>query len=204
MHVAKKLIVILLFTLITGCASKPKQELVITSNQNSPLWLQHQNKVKKISHWQAKGRVAASKAGEGGNASFVWNHEPNFFKIHMFGPFGAGSAELTGNDQRVMFEQADGKKMLAPNPEEVLYHNTGLFIPVSGLSHWIKGIPSPLMSVDHFGVNQYGQLAYLVQSGWRIQFQKYQQINTLSLPEKIQLERGDVRVKLVIKRWSTS
>lgn len=195
--------IILLTFFVAGCANRGIQvsQEELTSYQD-PTWLNHQRAVQNIQSWEAKGKVAASKQGEGGSASFVWEQHRDTFKVRMFGPFGAGSAELSGSDNQVVFEEGDGTKLVAEHPEEILYKATGLYIPVTGLRHWIKGIPAPQIPTRRIKVNVDGQLVYLEQSGWRIEYQNYREEHGQWLPTRLNLSRDGMLVKLIVKQWA--
>ncbi len=171
-------------------------------DQQDPKWQAHKQQLENISLWEAKGKIAASHEGEGGNASFVWENDNDFYKIRMFGPFGAGSAELTGSSKQVIFEQGDGAMNIAKTPEALLYQQTGLNVPVTGLMFWIKGIPSPYGIATAMQTNEQGHLTYLEQSDWQVEIQKYKLSEGRWFPSQLNLLRNGTKVKIIIKQWT--
>lgn len=196
------LVLLLSLSLLVGCASRPKQSVQQPSHaQNTQSWDNHQKALLSLENWEAQGRIAAAHKGQGGNASFVWQQEPDFYKIRMFGPFGAGGAELTGSSKQVVFVENSGKTQYAKTPEEIVIKSTGLVIPVRGLAYWIKGVPSPSEPVGNITLNAQGFLSHLEQSGWQVDFENYKQVGTTWLPSKLILKRTDMSVKLIVKKW---
>lgn len=202
----KKLVTVLLVgAMLSGCANKEIKVSNQTSiAQESSTWQSKKQRVSQIQRWEAKGKVAASHKGEGGSASYVWEQDRDFYKIKMFGPFGSGSAELTGSSRQAIFEEGDGSRYVAKNPEQILHEATGLYIPVLGLMYWIKGVPSPNVSTGKININADGQLTYLEQSGWQINYQKYVLEKGRWLPSRMELKRDGMLVKLIVKSWEWS
>jgi len=46
-----------------------------------------------------------------------------------------------------------------------------------------------------------GRLASLEQLGWRVEYQKYQTVESLPMPTRLEASNGTYRVKLAISRW---
>lgn len=198
----RKLLIAIFALLLAGCASRGTK--VSTDNlvsENDPKWQSHYQHLLTVERWEAKGKVAASQAGEGGNASFVWENNGDLYKVRMFGPFGAGSAELTGSKSKVILAQADGSTNVASTPEELLYQQTGLNLPVRGLAYWIKGVPVPNTPSKVMHINSHGQLVFLMQGNWRITYSRYLEVEGHQMPTKLELARDDMKVKIIVKSW---
>lgn len=168
----------------------PKQE--IAKAEQKPI------KARKLEHWQAEGRIATKQGSKGHNASFVWTQRGETYRIKLYGPFGSGSAYISGHPQAVELKEANGKITRARSPEELLQKVAHLNMPISGLRYWLTGNACPNKPVSSQLLNAKGQLNYLVQQGWKIQYENY---NGANLPSKLQLQNGDIKVKMIVTHW---
>lgn len=197
----------LVLVFLTGCANKvqptttqqpARTKHAAQQNIKSEKALPQQAKSQKLEHWQAEGRVATKKGQKGNNASFVWLQRGESFRIRLYGPFGSGSAYITGRPNVVELKESNGKVTRARTAEELLQKVAHLNMPISGLRYWMTGNVSPHLPVSKQNLNAQGQLNYLEQQGWRIQYENYGKTN---LPSKLQLQNGDVKVKLIVTNW---
>ncbi len=83
--------------------------------------------------------------------------------------------------------------------------NLGWDLPLPALRHWLKGLPSPDSDLQKFELNaQTDLLQYLQQDGWEIRFEQYARFQELTLPTRLQIQRGATRAKVVISNWQTT
>jgi outer membrane lipoprotein LolB len=78
---------------------------------------------------------------------------------------------------------------------------TGWQLPVTGLRYWIRGLPEPVAGQAQETRDEAGRLNRLEQSGWTIEYQKYQLVGDILLPAKLQLIHADISVRIVIDQW---
>ncbi len=90
--------------------------------------------------------------------------------------------------------------MSAASAEDLLEQQVGWRLPVEHLLWWVRGLPAP-DSPSRLQLNPDSQLARLAQSGWTVEYSRYQQINGVSLPQRLQLSGYDMLLTLVITRW---
>lgn len=206
---ASALILIFVLLMLAGCASKaPKptsQPSQLPEKQASPeeLWQWHSMRLKNLRNWQMEGRIAATKGQEGGNASFVWKQMGESYQIKFFGPFGAGSVLVSGSPYSVSLKEADGKTHYAQTAEELMSKVAGWQVPISGIRYWMLGIPMPQSNVQNQSLNERGHLASLQQLGWSIRYNDYHENRTPSIPSKLKMENGALKVKIIIKNLKT-
>lgn len=189
--------------LLTQCAAPPSKPIdTFNAKQHAvPAWDKHHAALKALDTWQAKGRLAASNGKEGGSAAFDWQQHDHDYQIKFMGAFGAGSAVLTGSPNLITLQDSQGKVKQAKTPEALMKDSVGWHIPLSGLQYWAKGMPipnqpSPILKVDHAG-----NLIYLSQLGWDIEYSGYRLEQAIALPGKINLTNNQLKVKLVMKQW---
>ncbi len=103
----------------------------------------------------------------------------------------------------MVLDGLDGGPRRGADAGELLVEATGWEIPVQALAYWIRGQPAPeLPSAElQYGVD--GHLAALTQGGWKIAYTAWQPgtDETPALPARIEAERGDSRVSLIVDGW---
>lgn len=187
---------------LAGCTStsEKNQQIVASNPQLEQRWKINEKQLDGVNHWQAEGKLAVAQRKKGGNASFVWQQQGEFYQIKIFGPFGAKSAYIIGGPNHVELKEANGNVSTAKSPEALLYKVVGWQVPISGLRYWLRGIPVPnTRSGKQF--NEQGLLATLKQQGWHIEYQDYSHNNFAPLPSKVVLSSDHVKVKMIVNNW---
>jgi outer membrane lipoprotein LolB len=194
--------------ILSSCAShKPPQESISSSSGLSPeeAWKQNQVNLNRIDTWRSEGRIAVSRQHEGESASFTWQQFPEQFFLKLFGPFGSGAMELegtlTGPNKQVVMRQGN-KVNYAATAEDLLYQQVKWRVPLSGLTHWAKGVPVPNQPIDKMILNSNGTIKEVNQLGWHITYTQYAQFENNQLPTKMHLINNELEVKLAIRNWS--
>lgn len=183
---------------LSGCATRPPRPDAALERA----WLEHAASIDRIDQWRADGRVAIRVAQQGWTASFGWRQAQDRFDIQLAGPFGQGVVELAGDRAGAELIRSDRSRQQAANAEELLAAQTGWRLPVSGLRHWILGVPAPNRPAQRT-LDADGRLASLQQDDWDIEYEGYQQVGGRDMPRKLRLVNGDVLVRLVIAQWQT-
>ena len=163
-------------------------------------WLAHQQQVAQLQYWTINGRLAVSNGSESWNLDVLWQQQGDAYVIKLTGPLGAGQIQLHGDQYGVVLDDGEHRPRYADNADSLLYENTGLKIPVDGMRFWVRGLPAPQMREDSLDLLA-GRIKQLRQGGWQLQFRRYQQVNTTTLPQKLFMQRGDLEVRLVIDQW---
>lgn len=203
--VAPALLVVLTLVL-SACVQAPVRSV---STGAESAWQARQAALTAVSAWALAGRMAAHNgaAMEGAiggeaisvNATLHWAQQADDYSIDVIAPFGQ-AMQLEGRDGGVVARLPDGRQISAANPDALLYESTGLRLPMSSLRFWVRGLPAP-MSVVHKALDDTGRPLWLEQSGWRVEFLRYTQINGLDLPDKLVITQPPLLLRLVIDRW---
>ena len=190
---------------LAGCAQHPKQPITptapINAKQSEQRWQHHQQQLSALDHWQAEGRMAAAHGQKGGNASFVWVQRGDAYQIKLFGPFGSGAIYINGRPQYVELRESNGKTTQAQSPEMLLKKVAGWQVPLTGLQHWMRGMPMPQAQSSQQQLDSQGQLKHLTQQGWQIEYEEYQNNSMPALPSKLRLQNGDTKLKMIVTSW---
>lgn len=183
---------------IGACSITPT---VTTTGSHQDQWQYHQASISALSDWQLIGKVGFRTPDQASSASLNWQQQGSRFDIHLTGPFGQGGVELSGTREQVRLNIAGRGEFWTSKPEQLLFEQIGWDIPVTTLFHWVRGIPSPNRPAT-FELDDQGRLATLQQAQWQLNYRSYQRVESLWLPKKIQLQRDQIRLTLVIKRWT--
>ncbi len=182
--------------LTAACASLP----VTPEQPAEQSWLERQAAMACIDEWQFRGRMALAAEGEGWNASIDWRQRGEQYRMHLSGPFGSGGMRLVGDPHNFRLEQGGESYTHFGPPEELIEAEIGVAIPVSGLRHWVLGMPQPEQPSE-YTLNAAGQLNTLQQAGWDIRYDTYRDYDGTVLPRVMIMERPGVRMRLVSGNW---
>ncbi len=187
---------LLLLGLLSGCATISHPPSV----DKQLAWQQHQQRLSALTQWRLTGRIGIQTAKESLTASLDWSQQQEHYEINMAGPFGSGSLRLSGDNQQVELVTSKDEQLFATDPEQLIYQQTGLRIPVAALRYWVLGLPAP-GQITGQTLDAFGRLASLKQQNWEIYFRRYMQHDDLALPAKVFVNNHHAKVRLVIKRW---
>lgn len=179
----KRLLLSAALLILAGCATPPP--LPVGASPHS---------------WNLSGRVALRAGDQGWNAGLLWRQRADYFVLRLEGPLGQGAVELTGAPGRTTLRTAGGKVYHAASPEALLVRVLGVRMPVGGMRYWVRGRPAP-GSRAREQRNGSGQLTVLRQEGWVIHYESYAQVQGRSLPVRMRLANGNVRLRLIVDRW---
>lgn len=162
-----------------------------------------QKSLEHLKNFQAQGKVGFSDGQRGGNANITWQQTGEDYRVHLYGPLGSGSIKIAGQAGAVYLVRSNGQTITAKSPEALVRTELGWTIPVSGLRYWLRGMAAP-GSTPKMVFDKNKELQKLVQQGWTVHYQSYQDINGLRLPYKLLLENGALRLKFIFQKWQLS
>ncbi len=182
--------------LLTACASRPP----LPTPAPEAVWEAHRERVASLRDWQVQGRVAIRDSEDGWHAAFDWQQRGARYRLRLRGPFGQGAVELRGDEQGVWLRRADQPPVFARSVDQLLLEQTGWRLPVRGLQDWLRGVPvgdrPAVLDWDAEGL-----LQSLQQDGWQITYRRYRTVAERQLPERLQLLRDTLQVKVVVDTW---
>ncbi len=196
----KLFFVFVLASVFAGCSTTPP--LSIIDNQNE-VWEQRQSELTAIKYWRLRGRLLVSQGDAAWNLSLEWQQKDKDYQIIIQGPFGAGKVKLVGNADGVVLKNSDEQSFYAERPEDLLYEQTGVHMPVEGLRYWVMGLTSP-DQIKKPKLDGQGRLAYLEDANWKVNFKRYTQVSGMDLPRKVFIEKPEqeIDVRLVVDKWT--
>jgi len=183
---------LILLLVLTGCASHPAREPALTvPDLSSP----------RYAIWQLKGRVSLIRGEQGWHASLNWHEDTGRYRLDLSGPLGQGAVRVEGDATSVRLQTADGREYVSQNADALVQAVTGWQFPVAGIRYWVRGVPVPgeRAVVD---TDDSGRLVHLVQSGWDIHYDRFQDLEGRAWPTRLRLTADDVSVRLVVDEWT--
>lgn len=204
----KKLLTLILITLLSGCASMapaPKTqagEQLTATGQVSPAetWAQRQSQLSAIHNWTLNSVISLRDAQKVTFANLRWQQSGREYEQNISGPFNIGGARIEGEPGNVTLWQSAQEKYTATTPEGLVYKATGFSVPISSMVYWVRGIPVPGGKATT-QLDAQNRLSVLRQQGWQINYLDYTTVNGMDLPSTIQMSNGPLQMKMVIKQW---
>lgn len=177
------LITVTLLLLVSGCSITPQ----------APEPMPHTKGNAAITTWQLSGKLGLRSEGQAHSGYLNWQQCGDKYRIRVSGPLGQGAASLTGNSHQATLRSRN-TEISANNPERLLKQQLGWSIPVTELLYWVRGIPAPKQNYQLIDTQ-------LLQAGWQLNYQRWQQVDQYQLPAKMTATHPRAKVTLIIKDW---
>lgn len=154
-----------------------------------------------MQQWTASGRLAVAGAGEGGSGAFVWRQDGATSRLDVRGPLGVGALQIVATPESLSMTDGSGRAVPAAAARAELTRRLGADLPWPSLGYWMLGLPAPGAPAT---VSDAETVPWRVieQEGWHVGYDAYTRASGYALPQRLTATRGDVRVKLVIDRWT--
>lgn len=190
-----------LLLVLTGCASlndaAPESTMPLDVR-----WQAHRAAVAEIGDFTASARVAFQAKDRGASAKLRWRERGGRYSLVVEPPLGGGTFMIRERGQGVELVTADGAVDASASPEALVEKHLEMTLPVSGVRYWMKGVPDPGVEVAYLSLDDEGRARDLEQSRWRVSVLEYTLVNGTPLPRRLFLARDDVKVRIVVDRWS--
>ena len=164
-------------------------------------WQAHRDALLKIPGWELTGRVGIVTAKDGGSGSLDWKQDGDDLTFDFRGPLGAGAIHIQGDADALVVQTSRGDSFITDDPERDIEQRLKVPLPVLSMRYWMLGVPDPHAHFDQV-LDADGELTSFSQRGWQVQYQEYAAVQGVSLPVKLSLTRGDVRIKVAISDWT--
>ena len=125
----------LFIAVLSGCTTKPSLENQTTININ--------HNVAQLTQWKLKGKIAWITDAQRTSAYMNWQQDDANIAFTLTNVLGINMASLS-YDGKLAKLSADGKEYQGASPSLLIFQTTGWQVPISALSSWVKGMPSPV------------------------------------------------------------
>ncbi len=171
------------------------------------VWEAQQQLLRGVDRWDLHARAALRLEGEAYQVGIRWRRGPEHFTLLLEAPFGQGVIRIDalpfGGYELGL---PDGQRFAGDSPEVLLEEVTGWSLPVDGLEYWIRGLPRP-DSDYRYRSDGDGRARWIRQDDWSIDYLAYfgdDVAASAGLPRRIDLERDEISLRLVIERWQAA
>lgn len=202
MYLLRPTLLIVLAAVLSACTSLHQRE-TLDFGGDTAAWQAHRSAVQPVRNWTLQGKIGIRAPEESGSGTLTWVQQRDDYDIRISGPLGRGATRLQGNDQGVILDMAGQPPLRAASAAELLAQQTGWRLPVEHLLWWVRGLPAP-DSASRLQLDPQSRLARLAQAGWTVEYSRYQEVDGLHLPQRLQLSANDILVTLVITQWNLS
>lgn len=155
----------------------------------------------EVDRFEMNARVAVRFGTDGYTGNLRWRHTQARDTVDIFTPVGTLYARLVRDAGGAVIEMADGKRDSDTDAGTLSRRVLGWELPLDAMPYWVFSRPSPGAEPERFDVSPEGRPALLQQGGWRVKYQTFFEDAAHVLPEKLELDRAGLKVKLIVSRW---
>ena len=152
--------------------------------------------------WSMTGRVALSNGRDGGSGRIDWRQAAGSASVTLSAPVTRQSWTLRASPSGATLEGVPNGPLAGPDAETLLRETTGWQIPVAALGCWMRGARAGVAVGEAsiaYGVD--GNPLHIEQGGWRIEFDGWGEDAGQRVPARVNAQRGQDRVRLVVDLW---
>lgn len=148
-------------------------------------------------NWNMAGRLGMINKDEGWHGNLNWAQKDSGFNASIAGPFGAKAAEFIGSGDSLQLRSPTGEMVGGEKLAAWQDKNFGGPFPVKSLPYWIHGMASPdIKGATVKGKD--GSVDEINQGGWVIRYTRWRDFKGQTMPGKVDLSKGAVRMKLIL------
>jgi outer membrane lipoprotein LolB len=183
---------------LAGCL-QPQQKPDAFSAES---WPARRAALQSLADWHLDGRIALSTAEDGWSGTLTWRQIDEHVDARFRGPLGVGGFHIAGVPDRIALETTDGEHFLFTDPETELEATLGWRVPLASMRYWMLGVADPLGGEADESLNEEGRLERLEQRDWTVRYTSYRSFDGATLPRKLVMENGELRIRLAIDDWA--
>ena len=151
--------------------------------------------------FELQGRISANAGEQAASGSIDWRHAHGADSFTLLTPLGQIAAQLEASAVGARLRTADGQELNADSAEALLPRVLGVDVPVARLGRWVQAAPDAAAEVRNR--DSAGRPALVIDQGWRIEYLEYLSAAADAPPARLDISRGDARIRLVIDSWTT-
>lgn len=184
--------------ILAACGTLPGR--APTGAPDEAAWQQRNMQLASLQDWSLSGKVGFANGRDSGSGGLEWTQRAGMTTLDFHGPLGAGGVHMEGGADELHVRTSRGDDFTTQDPEADLGARLHQPLPVLSLRYWILGMPDPRDGFSKVS-DARGELMSLDQSGWHVEYQEYTDVSGYSLPTRLTLTRGEVRIKMVVSDW---
>ena len=150
--------------------------------------------------FQLDGRMSATDGRQAASGRVEWEHAPQTDRLTLLSPLGQIVARLDSGPDGARLLSADGTQRDAPSADALLPEVLGIEVPSARLPRWVQGAPEAGAQIRER--DALGRPQLVIDQGWRIDYLAYADDRPEALPARLDISRGDARIRLIIDSWT--
>jgi outer membrane lipoprotein LolB len=165
-------------------------------------WPARRTALQALERWTLDGRLAVAAGDSGFSGGFDWAQEGERADIALSGPMGGTRLRIRVEGTTLAVTDERGNIYTGEEAERFVAARIGPGgrLPVTQMRYWLVGAPAPdAPHEESLGGDE--RLATLTQSGWRVRFDRYAAVGTLSLPDRLEMSTEGLRLRVVVSDW---
>lgn len=156
--------------------------------------------------WVMTGRVALSNGRQGGSGQLEWTQGAGALHMLLSAPVTRQNWVLDVDALGpATLEGLPGGQRRGDDASQLVREATGWVIPVAALGCWLRGVAAAEATLGMARIDFGADLLPLriEQGGWTVDYSgwKADPFTRLPMPSRINAQRGEDRVRLVVDRW---
>lgn len=155
--------------------------------------------------WRMTGRVALSNGKDGGSGRIEWTQGERRSEVTLSAPVTRQSWTLAVDATGARLDGVPNGPLDGADATQLLRDATGWEIPVTALGCWLRGVEADQAKFGdariRFGTHRLP--LSIEQGGWTIDYADWKPDAASGdvLPNRVNAQRGDNRVRLIVDRW---
>ncbi|WP_159439085.1 lipoprotein insertase outer membrane protein LolB [Vibrio palustris] len=190
-----------LILLLAGCSSVSK------APDYQVDWSSHESRLNQIDNYSLSGKMGYISPQKRESMNFQWRKRGENTDLRLTNFLGQTLLHLTITKDGSTIKTYDDKVFHDKDAQALVARLTGLRLPILPLQKWVLGLPND--SDDHI-LNQHNTLGSLITTvdnkRWLVNYTDYEpfpyQESTIPLPKRLSLTQGQVKLRIVIAKWT--
>ncbi|HEX7769085.1 MAG TPA: lipoprotein insertase outer membrane protein LolB, partial [Dokdonella sp.] len=154
-----------------------------------------------VAGWRLRGRLGVSDGRDGGSGTLEWTQRGDAFRFSVHAPVTGKTWVLSGTPSHAVLSGLRAQAIEGDDARALLERELGWQVPLASLVPWVRGMRAPGQARIEFRPD--GLPAAIVQDGWRVEFLDYDSDRDPPLPLRLHASKGERKVRLAIREWST-
>ncbi|MEK7768602.1 MAG: lipoprotein insertase outer membrane protein LolB [Pseudomonadota bacterium] len=192
-------LILFVFPFLVGCAALSARTAVVSTVIIEPV---AGTEGAGPANFGLIGRVSVKDEKQGFSGGIHWHHTDTGDEILLLSPLGQAVAQIQRNTEGIRLTTSEQKVYYAADVEDLTKQVLGWHLPLMGLQYWVQSMNSPA-TIAAMDRDSDGRIVAIRQDDWEITYSSYfppERLQT-ARPRVLVLNRGDLRIKLVIDQW---
>lgn len=153
-----------------------------------------------LKSWRLEGRLGVQTAEDAWQANLFWEHEAGQDRLRVSGPLSQGMVSIVVQKDLIYVNEGNGVTELSRDPEAMLRQRLGFAVPLGSLRYWILGVPDPERAYAAVPGGK-GEPDGFRQAGWTVRVDRFMEVGTRWLPQKLLVQGAGVKLKIIGDNW---